>query len=97
MGPIVHWHCLAVGRVQGVFYRARVFEAARRYELVGSVENRPDGTVFIDVQGPLDTVESFVRDVSGARGQSDARSVQRIAELPISSDMRTFDIRRGQE
>jgi acylphosphatase len=76
-----------------VFYRARVLEAAQRYALVGWVANRPDGTVFIDVQGPLETVQSFLRDVSGSRGLSDARSVRRIAELPIASDMSTFGIR----
>lgn len=29
-------------------------EAARRHGVVGTVSNRPDGTVFIDVQAPVD-------------------------------------------
>ena len=94
MGQIVHWKCLAVGRVQGVFYRARVREAARRHGLAGSVENLSDGTVSIDVQGPLEMVERFVQEVVGPRGLSDARSVRRVAELPISPDMNAFEIRR---
>ena len=91
MSPVVHWHCLAYGRVQGVNYRARVCEAARRRGLVGRVSNRPDGTVLIEVQGPLDAVEALLRDVSGPRGLSHARMVQRVAELPLSSDLIGFD------
>ena len=94
MGPIVHWQCQAVGRVQGVFYRARVREAAKQYGLAGSVENLPDGTVSIDVQGPLEMVEKFMQEASGPRGLSDARSVRRVAELPISPDMHSFEICR---
>jgi acylphosphatase len=77
-----------------VFYRVRVREAAKRYGVAGSVENFPDGTVSIDVQGPFEMVEKFVHEVSGPRGLSDARSVRRVAELPISPDMHTFEIRR---
>jgi acylphosphatase len=91
--PIVHWHLVARGRVQGVFYRARVAEAARRHGLVGAVANLPDGTVFIDVQGRIDRVEAFVRDVHGVKGASDARVVERIAEVAIASDLSVFSIR----
>ncbi|MGA7923765.1 MAG: acylphosphatase [Thermoplasmata archaeon] len=95
MRSLVHWHCVASGRVQGVNYRARVAEAALRHGVVGSVENRPDGTVFIEVQGPSDAVEAFMRDVSGPRGASDADCVQRLKELHVSPELLTFEIRRG--
>ncbi|HYA57243.1 MAG TPA: acylphosphatase [Thermoplasmata archaeon] len=90
----VHWQLVVHGRVQGVFYRARVAEAAHRYAVAGSVENRPDGKVFIDVQGPREMVEAFLSDVSGPRGLSDARRLERVAELPVSSELRGFEIRR---
>ena len=92
MSSVVHWQCLATGRVQGVNYRARVQEAAERHQLVGRVANQPDGTVFIDIQGPLDVVAAFLSDVSGPRGPSHARSVKRVAELPVRSDLIGFDI-----
>ena len=90
----MHWHCLAFGRVQGVNYRARVLEAAERHGLAGRVANQSDGTVFIDVQGPLEVVEAFLRDVSGPRGLSHALVVQRVAELPVHPDLFGFEIVR---
>jgi acylphosphatase len=92
---LVRWHCIAVGRVQGVNYRARVAEAAERHGLAGSVVNRPDGTVFIDVQGPKDVVELFLREVSGPRGSSYATSVRRIADVLVAPGLRGFDILRA--
>ncbi len=94
VSPVVHWHCLAHGRVQGVYYRARVAQAAHRHGVVGSVANRTDGTVFIDVQGDLAAVEAFLRDVSGPRDASHAHAVRRIAELGISPDLIAFEILR---
>jgi acylphosphatase len=92
---LVHWHCVARGRVQGVNYRARVAEAAHPHSLVGTVANRPDGTVFIDVQGPVAAVEAFLRDVSGPRGMSHAHAVERVAEVAVSPDRVGFEILRA--
>ncbi|MGD0258148.1 MAG: acylphosphatase [Thermoplasmata archaeon] len=92
---MVHWHCVARGRVQGVNYRARVAETAHRHGVVGTVANRPDGTVFIDVQGTVEAVEAFLRDVSGPRGVSHAHAVECVAEVAISSELVGFDILRG--
>ena len=93
MGDLVHWQCVAIGRVQGVNYRARVAEAAWRHGVSGSVMNRPDGTVFLDVQGPRAVVEAFLQDVSGPRGMSHAHAVRRVAEVATSPDLADFIIR----
>jgi acylphosphatase len=92
VASLVHWHCVARGRVQGVNYRARVAEAAYRHGVVGSVANRSDGTVFIDVQGSVEAVEAFLRDVSGPRGVSHAHAVERIAEVAVSPELVGFEI-----
>lgn len=94
VNALVHWHCVAIGRVQGVNYRARVAEAARRRGVVGSVANQPDGTVFIDVQGPLEVVEAFLREVSGRRGLSHAHTVERVADVPVDVSLVDFEIQR---
>lgn len=41
MSPLVHWHCLAHGPLQGVNYRARIAEAAHCHGVVGSVAKVP--------------------------------------------------------
>jgi len=94
VSSIVHWHCLARGRVQGVNYRVRVAESARRHGVVGTVANRSDGTVFIDVQGSVEAVEAFLRDVRGPRGVSHAHSVERVEEVAVSPDLVGFEILR---
>jgi acylphosphatase len=91
---IVHWYCVARGRVQGVNYRARVAGAAHRHGVVGTVANRPDGTVFIDVQGERAAVEAFVLDVSGPWGASHAHVVERVAEVGVVADLVGFEILR---
>ena len=77
-------------------YRARVDETANRHGVVGSVANREDGTVFIDVQGARADVEAFLRDVSGPRGASPAYNVERVAEVAVSADLVGFEIRRDR-
>lgn len=91
MPSFIHRHFIARGRVQGVTYRAQFAEAARLHGVVGTVANRDDGTVFIDVQGDLAAVEAFLRDVSGPRGASHAPAVQRVAEAPASPDLSAFE------
>jgi acylphosphatase len=95
VGYLVHWHCVARGRVQGVNYRARVAEAANRHGVAGRVANRPDGTVFIDVQGDVTAVDAFLRDVSGPRGASHPDEVLRVTEVPVDPGLVGFEIVRG--
>ncbi len=90
----MHWHLLAVGRVQGVNYRARVADSACRLGISGTVENRHDGTVFIDAQGPPERMELFVLDVSGPRGASHPTAVRRLGEVPVVPDLVGFAILR---
>jgi len=94
MDPLVRWRCVAKGRVQGVYYRARVAEAARRQGLAGTVRNASDGTVVIEVQGAPGAIDAFLRDITGPSGLSDATSVERVAELPPAAGAEGFEIVR---
>ena len=47
------------GRVQGVFFRELACEEARRLKLVGKVENVPDGTVSVIIEGDKAKLEEF--------------------------------------
>ena len=51
---------IALGRVQGVFYRDSTMRKARELGLAGTVRNLPDGTVHIVAQGPLTALEDLV-------------------------------------
>lgn len=48
------------GRVQGVAYRASTEREARRLGLAGWVENRADGAVALEAEGPADAVAALV-------------------------------------
>jgi len=94
MESLVRWRCVAKGRVQGVYYRARVVEAAGRKGLAGTVRNAPDGTVVLEVQGPRASVEAFLRDIRGPSGLSDAVSVERVEVLAPAVGAEGFEIVR---
>ena len=48
------------GRVQGVFYRAYVQDAALALGVVGTVQNKPDGSVQVIAEGAPDDLKSLV-------------------------------------
>jgi acylphosphatase len=52
------------GRVQGVFFRDTVRNAAERERVAGWVRNNPDGTVEAVFEGPPDAVERVISVVS---------------------------------
>ena len=47
------------GRVQGVGFRRFVKNAALKYNIQGSAENKPDGSVFISAEGLPENLDSF--------------------------------------
>lgn len=66
------------GRVQGVGFRWFVREAARRHRLAGWVQNRPDGSVELEVEGETAACHEFLATVR--EGPPGAR-VERLREL----------------
>lgn len=51
---------IVYGRVQGVGFRAFIYNQARSLQLKGSVKNMMDGTVQIIVQGPEKNVKKLI-------------------------------------
>lgn len=70
---------IAIGRVQGVGFRAWAVSQGVRLELRGWVRNRADGAVEAEIDGPADAVNRF-RDLF-AQGPHSAR-VERVQEEP---------------
>ena len=54
---------LFFGRVQGVGFRYSVKQLALSYEVLGTVENLPDGSVQVLVTGDPAEVEPFVEAI----------------------------------
>jgi acylphosphatase len=70
------------GRVQGVFFRAFVRDAARRAGVAGRAENRFDGTVAVRLEGPADDVAQVERACGrGPEGAHVERVDARDAEV----------------
>ena len=57
---MIEMHCLVMGKVQQVAYRAYVQESAMSLGLTGFVRNLPDGTVEVLAQGLPDTLKELV-------------------------------------
>lgn len=56
------------GRVQGVGFRYRTREVARRFDVTGYVRNRPDGRVELVAEGSEPELDRFVSAVEQAMG-----------------------------
>lgn len=56
--------CLKIkvlGRVQKVWYRAWIGERALALGLKGFVQNQPDGSVYMEVEGDEDAIARFLK------------------------------------
>ena len=56
-------HILFFGRVQGVGFRYHAMYGARNHGLTGWVENLPDGSVEMEVQGPAAAIDRMILDI----------------------------------
>ena len=56
-------HLFCSGRVQGVGFRFRVLNLAKRYSLVGWVKNLPDRRVELLIQGQTNNLDCFLADL----------------------------------
>ena len=86
---------IAKGRVQRVGYRDLVADWAMDLGVVGFVENQPDGTVKIVVEGEDEILDEFVR-----KAQPEDDPLIRIMEVDVEYEKATgefelFKIKRG--
>lgn len=81
------------GKVQGVGFRWFVRETARRVDLAGWVQNRPDGSVEIAVDGDDASLDALERAVASGPQGARVDSVGRVAQSPDTLT-RPFSVRR---
>lgn len=84
MSPSARVRLQVTGRVQGVGFRWFVKETARGLGLAGWVRNEPDGSVLLEVEGPVDDVE---RLRGAVRKGPPGAFVESMRELPAGSDV----------
>jgi acylphosphatase len=60
MKDLTRAHLLVSGKVQGVFYRAKTKETARRLGINGWVRNLPDGQVEAVFEGPKEAIAALI-------------------------------------
>ena len=52
------------GTVQGVGFRYRAFQIARRHGIKGFVRNQPDGSVIVEAEGSQEDIDALFSDLS---------------------------------
>ena len=80
------------GRVQGVGFRATCRWVAESHPVTGWVRNEHDGSVLLEVQGELATVEAFLNAVSERLGHY-IIAHDRISITPLKGE-KSFGIAR---
>ena len=58
---MVHKKILIQGSVQGVGFRYSTRNVAHQFGIKGFVRNLPDGSVYIEAEGPEAQVEEFIK------------------------------------
>lgn len=80
------------GKVQGVFYRASARDAAERLHVTGFAQNQPDGSVYIEVEGDEENLNSFIAWCKHGPPRASVSNVV-VEEVEIKNFQR-FEIRR---
>ena len=80
------------GRVQGVCFRARTREEAKSIGVAGWVQNLPDGSVLVFMQGPEEKVNSLLSWCYKGPAGAAVTSVD-FSERPIDPSINTFSIK----
>lgn len=75
---MVNVHLTITGRVQGVGFRWGTLRLAQQLGITGFVRNQPDGSVYVEAQGPDETVTTFIRQL--AAGHTPYASIDQLKQ-----------------
>ena len=81
----------AIGRVQGVFFRAWAAEQARALGVVGWIRNAPDGSVEAHLEGDKHAVQQLIDQLHQGPPSAEVAAVEVEIADPEGSDR--FDVR----
>lgn len=60
---MVNYHLTITGRVQGVGFRWNVYQLAQQAGIEGIVMNKNDGSVYCELQGPIEIVKQLISKI----------------------------------
>jgi len=83
---------LVQGRVQGVGFRWFTRRSAEELGLSGSVRNRVDGSVEVEIQGPAAAVEKMIEALRRGPGAARVERLRTQTLEPIAGASR-FEVR----
>ena len=72
---MLHYNIFVKGRVQEVWFRKYTQQAANSYDLHGFVENKTDGTVYIEAEGAETNLKLFTKWLENGSPLSDVKEV----------------------
>ncbi|WP_057738293.1 acylphosphatase [Liquorilactobacillus uvarum] len=81
------------GRVQGVGFRYCTKMVADQLEISGIVRNEPDGSVYIEAQGKLSELETFIEKIKTSptpSGKVEKLVITKIPPIDYSSFQITY-------
>lgn len=87
-------HIIFEGRVQGVGFRYTCRELSKGYDVTGSVENLPDGSVEMILSGEKEELEDYLRDLSEDSALRNHIKEMRIRPIDVPDQLRGFRIIR---
>ncbi len=90
-----HLNITVTGKVQGVFFRDSTKAVADQLAVKGFVMNRPDGSVYIEAEGPDVAMDLFIEWCG--EGPERAEVQQLFQEEAAWKGYRNFEVRRKQD
>jgi acylphosphatase len=60
VNDIVAYTVVVTGKVQGVFFRKHTKQKADELSIKGTVRNLPDGSVYLEIEGPHATITKML-------------------------------------
>ncbi len=79
-----HLKIIVTGTVQGVSFRSSARREAEKLGLHGFARNQPDGTVYIEVEGNPDGLETFLLWCHEGPQNAMVQSVQSSLHSPVN-------------
>lgn len=82
------------GKVQGVMYRRSAKEKADQLGIVGYIENCDNGTVYVEAEGEIDSLETFIKWCHEGPERSIVKEVV-VLQYQELKHFQEFDIHRS--